>query len=462
MSAYPTTARPRFRAPAPADPIIDRQPPHDLAAEAGTLGSMMIDPQCIGPVTQLVTAEDFFREEHREIYSLIMRLWTKHGKIDGLLLQAEARTSGALERIGGLEVLKQVANSVPTSANAEYYAAIVKECARKRALIVSASTTLRKVYETDANATELTNEAVADILKISGGHSSMLQSSAEAMHAAFESLDQRGLPTGLVELDGVLGGMFPGNMIVIGARPSVGKTAMGVNNIAWHAASALGKKVLVFSLEMSGAELALRMACAVAGVEMWRVRKQTMSTAHRNCLSAAVGAVSSAPIWFKDTPNMAIEDILSTAHYMASVRGVDLIVVDYIQLVTPPRATIERGNRTQQLGAVSRALKGLARSLGVPVIVLSQLNRESEKSGSRPKASELRESGDIEQDADTIILLHREAVSHRGDEEWFAANPDKVNAAELIVAKSRNGICDVVKACFDGQSMTFRDYQPGI
>jgi replicative DNA helicase len=462
MTAFPTTARSRFRTPATADPIIDRVPPHDLAAEAGTIGSMMIDPQVIGPCTQFVSADDFFKEEHREVFALIMRLWTKHGRIDGTLIQAEARASGVLETIGGIEYLKKIANSVPTSANAEYYAAVVKECARKRQLISCCSNTLRKVYETDANATELTNQAVADILSTGGGIANTIQTAADAMHAAFESLEQRGLPTGLIELDNVLGGMYPGEMIVIGARPSVGKTAFAVNNVAWHAAKALGKKVLIFSLEMSGAQLALRMACAVAGVEMYRVRRNMMSATHRAQLAEAVGEVSSAPLYFKDTPNMPVEDILSTAHYMASVRGVDLIIVDYMQLITPPRATVERGNRTQQIGAVSRALKGLARSLNVPVIVLSQLNRESEKTGGRPKASELRESGDIEQDADAVLLLHREAVAHRGDEEWFAANPDKINLAEVIVAKSRNGICDVVKSRFDGKTMTFGTWQPGV
>jgi len=467
MSTFPTTARPRLvgSAGSASDNLIDRMPPHDIGAEMALLGSMIIDPQVIGPVCMLVpTGDVFYKEEHQVLFKVVCDLFEKNVPIDALLLHSTLNTLGLLDRAGGYDYLKEILGTVPSAAHAEHYAAVVREKAMLRKLISACTQTLKDAYESGEAASIVLDRGEKRIFDIA-----QQKISAEAvpltkvLHETFEMLDRNtgehysGIPCGFVELDNLTSGMQRGEMIIVAARPSVGKTAFAMN-IAEYVGVDIKKSVAVFSLEMSKQQLAQRMLCSRSGVDSHKLRRGQLSRQDRDKLSYAVGELSQGQIFIDDTPGLTLMDLRTKARRLKLQFGIEFIVIDYLQLMEAPREE----NRQQQIASISRGVKALARELEVPVMCLSQLNRASESENRMPRTSDLRESGSIEQDADVVMLIHREAVMHRGDQEWIDANPDKVNESQIIIAKQRNGPCDTVKLTFLSGQTRFVNYAPGI
>jgi replicative DNA helicase len=445
--------------------VIDRMPPHDLSAEAGVLGSMIIDPQVIGPVCMfLQTADMFFKEEHQVIFRVITELFETNTPIDGMILRSTLQTKNLLEQVGGTQYILDLANAVPTSAHAEYYAAIVKEKAMLRRLIQACTTTLRDCYESGDPAATVLDRGEGRIFEIAQQKiSNQAVPLTEVLHETFEMLERQsgeqlsGVPTGYIELDNLTCGLQKAEMIVLAARPSVGKTALAMN-IVEHVGIDLKRPCAVFSLEMSKQQLAQRMLCSRSGVDSHKLRRGMLSKQDRDRLAYAVGELSQGQIFIDDTPGLSLMDLRTKARRLKAQHGIDLIAIDYLQLMECPG---KADNRQQEIATISRGIKALARELMVPVVCLSQLNRASESEQRMPRTSDLRESGSIEQDADVVMLLHREAVMHRGDQEWRDANPDKINEAIVIIAKQRNGPCDNVKMTFLEGQTRFVNYNPG-
>jgi len=467
MSTFPSTARPRplTLGTDPVAALQDRLPPHDLAAEIALIGAMIIDPQVIGPVCMVLTSADaFYKEEHQILFKVLVELFEKNTPIDALVLHSTLRTQNLLEAAGGFDYLRQVLESVPSSANAEYYAAMVREKATLRRLISACTVSLKDCYESGESANVILDRSekrIFDIAqqKITGAAEPL----GKVLVDTFEMLDRNtgehisGVATGYVELDNLTSGLQRGEMIVIAARPSVGKTALAMN-IVEHVGVDLKKPCAVFSLEMSKQQLAQRMLCSRSGVDSHRLRRGMLSDQDREKLGYAVGELSEGNIFIDDSPGLTLMDLRTKGRRLKKEKGIEFIVIDYLQLMEAPREE----NRQQQISSISRGIKALARELDLPVVTLSQLNRASESENRLPRTSDLRESGSIEQDADVVMLLHREAVMHRGDQEWMDANPDKINEAQLIIAKQRNGPCDNVKLTFLSGNTRFVNWNPGV
>jgi len=441
-------------------------PPHDLSAEAGVLGSMIIDPQVIGPVCMfLQKPELFFREENQIIFRVVTELFEKNVPIDAMILHSTLKTKNLLEQIGGIDYIKELAGAVPTSAHAEYYAAIVKEKAMLRSLISACTHTLRDCYESGDPAATVLDRGENRIFEIAQQKiSDRPVPLTDVLHETFEMLDRQtgehfsGLQTGYLELDNLTSGLQRGEMIIIAARPSVGKTSFAMN-IVEHVGIDREKPCAVFSLEMSKQQLAQRMLCSRSGVDSHKLRRGMLSRQDRDRLSYAVGELAKGQVFIDDTAGLTLMDLRTKARRLKLQHNIELVCVDYLQLMEAPGRS---ENRQQEIATLSRGIKALARELNVPVLCLSQLNRASESEQRLPRTSDLRESGSIEQDADVVMLLHREAVMHRGDQEWMDANPDKINEAQIIIAKQRNGPCDTIKLTFLSGQTRFVNYNPGV
>jgi replicative DNA helicase len=427
MTAFSTTARPRpfGISDDAAQPLIERMPPHDLSAEAGVLGSMIIEPACVGNVCAVLrTGRVFFKEENQVIFDV-----------------------------------KVLANAVPIAAHAEYYAAIVKEKAIVRGIISAATATLRDCYESGDNAAEISDRFEQRASQVSADKTTGVpQKLGDILHETFERDGQagdEGFDTGLIELDNVVR-LYRGHMMLLGARPSHGKTAMAMGFVE-HLSVDCGKPSAVFSLEMSKKQLSTRMLCGRSGVGWRRLNGGQLSSDERDRVVHATGQLHAAPIFIDDTAGQTLFDIRSKARRLKKEEGIELIVIDYVQLIEGA----EGENRQQQISATSRGIKHLARELNIPTVALSQLNRLSESQDRMPRTSDLRESGSLEQDADEVVLLYRHAVAHRGDDEWANNNPDKINEALAIVAKQRDGPCENVKLNYIADRTRFVTYQPG-
>ena len=469
MSAFSTTARPR---PGPGfsgggdTPLIDRMPPHDLSAEAGVLGSMIIDPQVIGPVCMFLQRHEmFFKEENQTIFRVLTDLFEANTPVDAMILHSTLKTKNLLEHVGGIEYIKELANAVPTSAHAEYYAAIVKEKAMLRSLITACTSTLRDCYESGDPAATVLDRGEGRIFEIAQQKvSNQAVPLTDVLHETFEMLERQtgehlsGVSSGFIELDNLTSGLQKGEMIIVAARPSVGKTAWTMN-VVEHVGIDLKKPCAVFSLEMSKQQLAQRMLCSRSGVDSHKLRRGMLSKQDKDRLGYAVGDLSQGQVFIDDTPGLTLMDLRTKARRLKLQYGIELLALDYLQLMEAPGRS---ENRQQEIASISRGVKALARELNIPILCLSQLNRASESEQRLPRTSDLRESGSIEQDADVVMLLHRESVMHRGDQEWRDANPDKLNEALVIVAKQRNGPCDNVKLTFLEGQTRFVNYNPGM
>ncbi len=458
------TSRPR-----PADnggghaPDFDRIPPHDSDAEASLLGSMLIDPQVIGGVCEIMDRpEVFFSRQNQIVFKATLELFEINTGIDAVTLLNQINKNGLIDQVGA-DYLATLVNAVPTAANAEYYARIVRDKALLRRLISVCTATLSECYQAGDEATTILDRGEKRIFDLAQqktvGNATPL---ADVLQETFEMLDRHtgehlsGIASGYVELDNLTSGFQRGEMIIIAARPSVGKTALAMN-IVEHVGVDLKKPVAVFSLEMSKQQLAQRMLCARSGVDSHKLRSGALSREDRGKLTMAVGELSEGKIYIDDTPGLTALDLRSKARRLKQQQGIEMVVIDYLQLMEAPREE----SRQQEISSISRSIKALARELDCPVICLSQLNRESEKDKRLPRTSDLRESGSIEQDADVVMLLHREAVLHRGDQDWEQENQDKLNEAKLIIAKQRNGPCDTVTLTFISESTRFVTWHPG-
>jgi replicative DNA helicase len=440
--------------------IFDRLPPQNIEAEQAVLGGMLLDNEVIHDVVQLLQPEAFLRHAHSKIYSAIVDLYNQGQNIDPLILYEELRRRGQLEDAGQGELtdeyIAEIVDSTPTAANAEYYAKIVREKAVGRRLIHASTEILREAYDQSETADELLSHAEQRIFEIAQSRNvSETHHIADVVAHAFDRLHHRseqgghvlsGLPTGFVELDDLTSGLQNSELIVIAARPSVGKTAFALN-IAQHAAVEERKGVFIASLEQSKLELAERLLCSMARVDGHKLRSGRLSSHDISLLMDAANELRPAPLFIDDTPGRTLLQISAAARRLKMRHDINLIVIDYLQLIESEN---RRDSRQDQISQISRRLKGLARELNVPVIALSQLNRSPEmREGHRPRLADLRESGAIEQDADVVILLNRPELY---DKE------SKPGVAEVIVGKQRNGPTGDVELTFLKSFTRFENY----
>jgi len=436
-----------------------RSMPESLPSEAAVLGSMIVDPRCIGDVIELLDRNSFYHTEHQTIFDAIISLYEKNrGEgIDGLLVRNELESKGQLEGVGGLDYLRRMMETVPSAASVMYYAEIVREKMLLRETIAAASDILNDAYDESGSAVEKLDEAERRIFSVTDKRiTSAASSLKDLVTQAYELIEKRegshvtGSPTGYYELDDMTCGLQKGEMIIVAGRPSMGKTALALN-IAEHIGIIEKIPLIIFSLEMGKQQLAERFLCSYSGVDSQLVRKGMLNTEHYQQLVKACGVISEAPIFIDDTSALSPLEMRAKSRRLKRQHDIQCIMIDYLQLMHLGAGRVE--SRQQEIGTISRYLKSLARELDVPVVVLSQLNRAAEgREGHRPRMSDLRESGSIEQDADVIMLLHREDYYHRGEADY-----EPNNTAEVIIAKQRNGPTGTVKLAFRDKCTRFEN-----
>ena len=441
--------------------LLDKMPPHAIEAEASLLGSILIDPEVCGEVLQVVRSpEDFFRQSHGEVYRVICELYDRHNTLDIVQLQQLLKDRDALKPIGGVDFLVELAESVPDATSALHYARLIREKAMIRQLIAAAGEILQDAHARPESAAALLDDAERKIFQIADqAESRKILGLADLITEAIQLIEAQegrtlsGVATGYSDLDETTGGMQNGEMLILAARPSMGKTALALNaaeNIAIR-----GEPVGLFSLEMSSNQIVQRLLSARSGVSGQRLRRNALHDRDFQALFAACDELRKAPIYIDDTPGLTLMQLRAKARRMKQKFNISCLFIDYLQLMTTGSRS---ESRQQEVSEMSRGVKALARELNVPIVALSQLNRAAEqREGHRPRMSDLRESGSIEQDADVVMMLHREEYFHR-DEAWIEANPDKRGLAELIVAKQRNGPTGTVKLAWDDSTTRFRDY----
>lgn len=435
--------------------LSDRLPPQNLAAEQGVLGAMLLDPETINDVIDLVQPEDFYRDSHQRIYRAILAIWERSGPLDLVILIEELTRTGNLRAAGGEEYLAEIVNVTPTAANAAYYAGIVKQKAIGRSLIDLANTILRDGYSDSFTAEQLIEKAEQGVLDIGQsttrtGAVSLAEASAKALHEIAERKQgiRRGVLTGFFDLDGLLVSVKPQRLYVLAARPSIGKSALALN-IAIHAARHLDKRVLFVSLEMDAVELASRYLSFQARINGHDLNYPSRLTeADWQTLRDVAGIDAlSTHVTIDDPPHLTITQLAARARRHKLKHGLDLLVVDYLQLIDgqPRKGEI----REQEVARISRRLKGLAKQLRIPVLALAQLNRAVEgREDRKPRVSDLRESGQIEADADVVMLLH---------EPEPPVSADVPSQIQIVVAKHRGGPKGTVELTFDKQQQRFGD-----
>ncbi|MGI6547413.1 MAG: replicative DNA helicase [Bacillota bacterium] len=424
--------------------LIDRVPPQNLEAEQSVLGSMLLEREAVLKAMELIRPGDFYREAHRIIYEAMVRVSEQGDAIDTITVSAELQRRGLLEDVGGIAYLTSLANAVPTAANVYYYARIVEEKARLRELLSAVAQISARVYEGSEDAEVLIDEAEQAIFKIAEGmHRQPFVGLKELLKDTFERVEHLflnkgeviGVPSGFTDLDNLTSGFHPSELIILAARPSSGKTTLGLN-IACHAALN-GTPTGVFSLEMSKEQLAQRILCSEAHVDAQRLRTGFLQDKDWQKLSRALGRLGEAPILVDDTASISVIELRARARRMRAEHDIGLIIVDYLQLM---RTHGRFENRQQEVSEISRSLKALARELQIPVIALSQLSRAVEqRQDRRPQLSDLRESGAIEQDADLVMFIYFNPEKNQGDDQ---------NLAEIIIAKQRNGPTGSIELVF--------------
>jgi replicative DNA helicase len=426
----------------------DRLPPQNLEAEQGVLGSILFDNDVLHEVVPIIDVEDFYRDTHQILFRTIRDLYDQGKAIDLITLAEELSKRGQYKAIGGDDALAQILNTVPHAANAKYYAGIVRQKSISRQLIEAGNEILRDGYSNTYTAEELLEAAERRIFHIAEDQvSGETVELSDVVKLAMDRISLRseakhpisGVATGFFELDDITGGFQPAQLIIVAARPSIGKTALALN-ICEHVAADLKKSVLLVSLEMGQMELAERMLCSRSKVDGHKLRTgQNMNSHDIKLLGDGYYELKSAPLFIDDTPARNMLQITANARRLRLRHQISLVVIDYIQLIDSESAE-NRETRQEQIAKISRRLKTLARELQVPVIALSQLNRAVESREDRkPRMADLRESGAIEQDADLVLLLHRP--------EYYDPN-DQPGIAELIVAKNRNGATGNIKLTF--------------
>ena len=440
--------------------LFDKLPPHALEAESALLGSMILDPQVIGEVVQIIKSQDdFYKPAHRAIYDVLVNLYDKNEEVDMVHLNQRMKDRNELESSGGLDYLVSLVESVPSATSAPYYAKLVREKSVLRQLIDAAGKILYQAYTSAEPVGEMLDQAEQEIFRLaeakSDGEASDLHALLEETYAKLEASDGRmitGIESGFIDLDEMTSGLHPGEMSIIAARPSMGKTAFALN-IAEHIGVTMRQPLAFFSLEMSKQQLAQRMLCSRSGVDSQRLRRNMLTNTDWDSLHQAMVQLTDAPIFIDDTPGLSLLALRAKARRLAARHHIKAVFIDYLQLMSGAKSD----SREQEVSSISRGVKALARELSVPVICLSQLNRSAEsREGHRPRMSDLRESGSIEQDADVVMMIHREDYYQRGEKE-----PVMNNEAEIIVAKQRNGPTGTVNLAFNSSTTRFNNLARG-
>ncbi|GAA5160060.1 replicative DNA helicase [Ornithinimicrobium tianjinense] len=433
-------------------PPEERLPPQDVAAEQSALGAMLLSKDAIGECSEVVKPVDFYRPAHERIYEAIVDLFGRGEPVDAITVSDELTKRGDLARVGGTAYLHQLIAQVPTAANAAYYAEIVAERAVLRRL-VEAGTRIVQIGYGGGDVEEIVNQAQAEVYAVAdkrGGEDYhalgdlIPAATDEIEHNASSTGEMVGVPTGFTDLDELTNGLHPGQMIIVAARPAVGKSTFALD-VARAAAIKHKLATVVFSLEMSRTEIAMRLLSAESEIPLQNMRKGNMRDRDWTKLAETQGRIHDAPLFIDDSPNMSLMEIRAKCRRLKQRHNLKMVIVDYLQLMSSGKRV---ESRQQEVAEFSRALKLLAKELEVPLIALSQLNRGPEqRTDKKPQMSDLRESGSIEQDADVVILLHRESLYER--------ESPREGEADVIVAKHRNGPTDTVVVAFQGHYSRF-------
>lgn len=429
------------------DKLQVRIPPHSPEAEESVLGALLLDKDAIIAIAELLTPEDFYDDRHKAIFECSIDLFEQRIPIDVLTISEKLRKKKVLKKIGGVSYLVSLANSVPTAAHIEHYAKIVKESATKRSLMKAAATLVELSMDDGLDAAELLDQAESQVFSLTQRHlTGAFTAVKDALAESFDRLDElhkageglRGVPTGFSDLDDTLAGMQKSNLLILAARPGVGKTSLALN-IAQNLAVKHKRPVGIFSLEMSREELVDRLLVNQADIDAWRLKTGKLSEDDFTKLAMAMGQLSEAPIYIDDTPALSVLEMRTKARRLQVEKGCDLIIIDYLQLARSRNLE----NRVQEVSEISQGFKNIARELKVPVLALSQLSRSVEQRGEkRPRLSDLRESGSIEQDADVVMFLYKEEDDNN---ENFG----------LDIAKHRNGPLKTIYFYFKGDRIKF-------
>ena len=435
--------------------------PHNLEAERSVLGAILVHNDAFNMAAQVIDSGDFYRDAHRRIFDKMVQLNERNQAIDFVTLKEELARAGEIDEVGGPAYVASLADGVPRATNVEYYARIVKEKATLRNLIFAANKILTNAYEADQESDLILDEAESSIFavaddRLKAGFVPMRELVKESFPKIEQLFEQKrlitGVPTGFVDLDEMTRGLQGGDLIIVAARPSMGKTSL-VLNMAQHVAVQPDHTVGFFSLEMSKESLFLRLLTSEAQIDSHRLMSGAIGQKDYGRISHALETLSAMRLFIDDTANIGVLEMRAKARRLQSEHRLSLLVVDYIQLMSG-RGRFE--NRTLELAAISRSLKGLAKELRVPIVVLSQLSRAPEsRSDHRPQLSDLRESGALEQDADVVVLIYREDAYNRDPN-----NPD-AGTAELIVAKQRNGPTGIVRLAFLREQTRFANLAAG-
>jgi replicative DNA helicase len=442
---------------------MDRTLPHNLEAERSVLGAILINNHAFNQAAEVIDAQAFFRDAHRRIFEKMVTLTDRSDPVDLVTLKDELVRSGELDEVGGPAYISALTDGVPRSANVEHYARIVKEKSTLRRLIQSASEVLARAYDAEEDADNLLDEAERSIFEIADNRMRTgFVRVSELVDSGYQLIEQlqssrglvTGVPTGFVDLDEMTSGFQPSDLIIVAARPSMGKTSF-VMNIALNSAIQANRTIGVFSLEMSKEQLFLRMLTSEARVDAHRFRGGFLGEQDYARLVQAFGRLHDAKVFIDDTPSAGILEMRAKARRLKLEHGLDMLVIDYLQLMQG-RGRFD--NRQQELAAISRSLKILAKELQVPIVALSQLSRATETRGDhRPQLSDLRESGALEQDADVVLFIFREEMYMVDGER----NPESEGVAEIIIGKQRNGPIGSVKLAFLKQYTRFENLAAG-
>ncbi|MFF2754506.1 replicative DNA helicase [Psychrobacillus sp. NPDC058041] len=430
-----------------SDPLLDRVPPHNQEAEQSVIGAIFLEPQALITAAEIIMPEDFFRVAHQKIFQTMLRLSDQGKAIDVVTVTEELSAKKELEDVGGISYISEIANAVPTAANIGHYAKIVEEKSILRRLIRVATTIVEDGFTREDEVEALLSEAERKMMEVANRkNAGDFQHIKDVLVETYDNIeklhsrkgDVTGIPTGFRDLDRITAGFQRNDLIIVAARPSVGKTAFSLN-VAQNVATKTDENVAIFSLEMGAEQLVMRMLCAEGNIDAQVLRTGALTTEDWRKLTMAMGSLSNAGIFIDDTPGIRVNEIRSKCRRLKQEYGLGMILIDYLQLIQGSGGS--QANRQQEVSEISRSLKGLARELQVPVIALSQLSRGVEqRQDKRPMMSDLRESGSIEQDADIVAFLYRE--------DYYDKETENQNTIEIIIAKQRNGPTGTVTLAF--------------
>jgi replicative DNA helicase len=432
-------------------------PPQNTEAEASLLGALLIDSDAIVKIADSISAGDFYEKRHERIYEAMQQIYERHQSLDVLTLADRLKSNGYLDMIGGASYLTELTNFVPTASHVEQYADIVVQKSMRRRLITTSQEIVGLGYDESKQLSELIEEAETRLFEVSQNHIKQnVISLEEILAASFDRLDDlhkdkqkiRGVPTGFKDMDNMLAGFQRSDLVILAARPSMGKTALALN-FAHNIAVQAKEPVLIFSLEMSKEQLVDRLLSMESGVDAWALRTGNLTDSDFEKIGHAMGTLSEAQIFIDDSPGISVSDLRTKARREAHQRQLGLVIVDYLQLMSGHARFGSEGNRVQEISEISRGLKGVARELNVPVLALSQLSRSVEsRSPQIPQLADLRESGSIEQDADVVAFIYRE--------EYYNPETERKKLTDIFIKKHRNGPTGGVELYFDNEKQRFR------